>query len=52
MTSESEFKNLSRSLNLTRGLIMVFFTYNCIKCFMISAGAQFKPGFGGFKPRL
>ena len=45
-------KNLSSGLNLSRGLIKVGFTLNCIKCFKIYAGAQFKPGFGGFKPRL
>ena len=45
-------KNLSGGLNLSRGLNMVGSTLNCIKCFKIWAGAEFKPGFGGFKPRL
>ena len=45
-------KNLSGGLNLSRGLNIVGYTFNCIKCFKILAGASFKPGFGGFKPRL
>ena len=43
---------MSNGLNLSRGSNMVGFTLNCIQFLKIQAGAQLKPVFGRFNPRL
>ena len=45
----AEFKEFERRFKFKPRLKYGWFH---LKCFKIQAGAKFKPGFGGFKPRL